>query len=131
MKTSGEKVPAPDGHRSFCPIAGTLDILGDKWTLLVIRDLFLGKHRYGEFQASPESIPTNILADRLKRLEANGLVVKEYYQNNPPRAAYYLTRRGADLAPVLRAMRVWGETHIDGTHVPESFNNMPAPEIRG
>lgn len=131
MKTSGKQRPAPDGHRSFCPIAGALDILGDKWTLLVIRDLFMGKHRYGEFQASPEAIPTNILADRLKRLEATGLVVKESYQSHPPRAAYYLTRRGADLAPVLRALRAWGETHIEGSGVPEPFKHLPAPEIRG
>ncbi len=130
MKKSGQKKTAPEGYRSFCPIASALDIMGDKWTLLVIRDLFLGKHRYGEFQASPEVIPTNILAERLKRLEATGLVVKEYYQDNPPRAEYYLTRRGADLAPVLRAMREWGEKHIDGTYVPEKFKESPLPEIR-
>ena len=104
--------------------------MGDKWTLVVIRDLFLGKHRYGEFQASPEGIPTNVLAERLKRLEAARLVVKEDYQDNPPRAEYYLTRRGADLGPVLRTMREWGEKHIDGTYVPEEFKALPPPEIR-
>ena len=130
MRKSGQRKTALEGYRSFCPIASTLDIMGDKWTLLVIRDLFLGKHRYGEFQASPESIPTNILAERLKRLEAAGLVVKEYYQDNPPRADYYLTRCGADLAPVLSAMRVWGSKHIDGTHIPEEFKKLPAPEVR-
>lgn len=104
--------------------------MGDKWTLLVIRDLFLGKHRYGEFQASPEAIPTNILAERLKRLEAGGLVVKEYYQSNPPRAEYFLTRSGADLGPVLRALREWGNQYIDGTNVPEEFKKLPAPEVR-
>lgn len=130
MKKSGQKATAPDNHRSFCPIASALDIMGDKWTLLVIRDLFLGKHRYGEFQASPEAIPTNILAERLKRLEAGGLVVKAYYQDHPPRAEYYLTQRGADLGPVLCAMREWGRKHIDGTYVPEEFKALPAPEIR-
>lgn len=130
MKKSGQKKTASESHRSTCPIASALDIVGDKWTLLVIRDLFLGKHRYGEFQTSPEAIPTNILAERLKRLEAAGLVIKELYQNNPPRAEYYLTRRGADLAPVLRAMREWGKKHIDGTLVPEKFKDLPAPEIR-
>ncbi len=71
--------------RSPCPIANTLDILGDKWTLLVVRDLlFLGKRLYGEFMQSGEGIPTNILADRLKRLEETGLVTKEPYQSNPP-----------------------------------------------
>ena len=63
--------------RSPCPIANTLDILGDKWTLLVVRDLlFLDKHLYGEFMQSGEGIPTNVLADRLKRLEETGLVVE-------------------------------------------------------
>ncbi len=117
-------------HRSTCPITSTLDILGDKWTLVVIRDLFLGKRRYGEFQASPEAIPTNILAERLKRLEAAGLVVKELYQDNPPRAEYFLTRRGADLAPTLRAIRDWGIKYIEGTSVPEQFKELPAPVIR-
>lgn len=130
MKKSALKITALEGFRSTCPIASALDIVGDKWTLVVIRDLFLGKHRYGEFQASPEAIPTNILAERLKRLEAAGLVAKEFYQANPPRAEYYLTRRGADLGPVLRAMREWGEKHIDGTLVPEKFKGLPAPEIR-
>ena len=130
MKNSGRKKISPDGYRSFCPVASSLDIMGDKWTMLVIRDLFLGKHRYGEFQASPEAIPTNILAERLKRLEAAGLVVKEYYQDNPPRAEYFLTRSGADLGPVLRAMRQWGLKHIDGTYVPEEFKELPAPAIR-
>ena len=130
MKKSGQERTALAGHRSFCPIASALDIVGDKWTLVVIRDLFLGKHRYGEFQASPEAIPTNILAERLKRLEAAGLVVKEYYQDTPPRAEYYLTRRGADLGPVLRTIREWGEKHIDGTRVPEEFKKLPPPEIR-
>ncbi len=130
MNQSDRKKPAFESHRSACPIASALDIVGDKWTLVVIRDLFLGKHRYGEFQSSPEAIPTNILADRLKRLEAAGLVVKELYQNNPPRADYYLTRRGADLGPVLHAMREWGKKHIEGTFVPEKFRELPPPEIR-
>ena len=66
--------------RSTCPVACTLDILGDKWTLLVIRDLFLGKKTYGDFQSSPEGIPTNILAERLKRLVEKGIVRKYPYQ---------------------------------------------------
>src|SRR5690242_13390653 len=61
--------PAAAQLRSLCPVANALDLLGDRWTLLVIRDLFAEKHRFGDFLASPERIPTNILADRLKRLE--------------------------------------------------------------
>jgi DNA-binding HxlR family transcriptional regulator len=87
-----------------------------------VRDLLLsGKHRYGELQASPEAIPTNILADRLKRLEAAGLVTKKFYQDNPPRAEYFLTRKGADLGPVLQAMGQWGQKHIPGVTIPDQF----------
>ncbi len=114
--------------RSTCPVACLLDIVGDKWTMLVVRDLFMHKHRYAEFQASPEAIPTNILADRLKRLEAAGIVKRELYQTNPPRAEYFLTRKGADLAPVLRALRDWGKQYIPGTVVPERKYGLP--EIR-
>jgi len=105
--------------RSPCPIANTLDILGDKWTLLVVRDLlFLGKCLYGEFMQSGEGIPTNILADRLKRLEETGLVTKEPYQSNPVRHQYRLTRKGAELFPVLREIIRWANKHIPGTSVP-------------
>jgi DNA-binding HxlR family transcriptional regulator len=128
MKKAKADASCPEGYRSTCPIANVLDIVGDKWTLLVVRDLLmLGKRRYGEFQNSPEAIPTNILADRLKRLEAAGLVKKEFYQDNPPRAEYFLTRKGADLGPVLKAMGQWGQRYIPGVVIPERF---PSPEIR-
>jgi len=117
----------PRDFRSTCPIACVLDILGDKWTLLVIRDLFLNKHRYGEFVESPEGIPTNILANRLKRLEAEGIVRKVPYQSNPVRMEYFLTSKGADLGRVLAAMRKWAENHVPGVKGPETF---PMPEIR-
>lgn len=113
--------------RSSCPIACVLDILGDKWTLLVIRDLLFNKHRFGEFTASPEGIPTNILADRLKRLEAAGIVKRLPYQSNPVRMEYFLTSKGADLGKVLGAMRRWAENHVAGVKSPES---IPVPEIR-
>jgi DNA-binding HxlR family transcriptional regulator len=128
MKKAKADTSCPEGYRSTCPIANVLDIVGDKWTLLVVRDLLiLGKRRYGEFQSSPEAIPTNILADRLKRLEAAGLIKKELYQDNPPRAEYFLTRKGADLGPVLKAMGQWGQRHIPGVVIPKQF--APA-EIR-
>jgi DNA-binding HxlR family transcriptional regulator len=128
MDNTNVKTAIPEGSRSTCPIANLLDIVGDKWTLLVVRDLLLlSKRRYGEFQNSPEAIPTNILADRLKRLEAAGLVKKEFYQDNPPRAEYFLTRKGADLEPVLKAMGKWGKQYIPGVVLPETFLS---PEIR-
>ena len=102
-------------RRSVCPIAGALDLLGDRWTLLLLRDLFAGKQRYGEFQASPERIPTNILAERLARLEKAGLIASAPYQRNPPRYAYSLTVKGQDLRPVLGAVAAWGLRHLPGT----------------
>ncbi|SRR5712692_1710953 len=105
--------------RSTCPIANTLDLVGDKWTLLVVRDLlFLGKRLYGDLMQSPEGIPSNILADRLKRLEAAELVVKKPYQHNPVRYEYHLTPKGTDLLPVLQEVIRWGNKHVPGTYVP-------------
>lgn len=110
------KMPNKSQHmRSPCPIANTLDIVGDKWTLLVIRDLFAGKSTYGEFQSSPESIPTNILADRLKRLAGHGIIEKTPYQQRPVRYAYQLTNKGRSLGPLLKEMSTWGLKNIEGT----------------
>jgi DNA-binding HxlR family transcriptional regulator len=102
-------------ERSECPITNVLDILGDKWTLLVIRDLVLGKRRYQEFMSSPEKMASNILADRLKRLEAGGLVTRRTYQGNPARYEYLLTKKGKGLEPVLEAIIAWGQKHYRGT----------------
>lgn len=101
--------------RSPCPVACTLDIVGDKWTLLIVRDLFSGKKTYSEFQASPEKFPSNILANRLKRLVENNIITKTPYQTNPPRYAYSLTDKGKDLGSVLKSMVSWGEKHIHGS----------------
>jgi DNA-binding HxlR family transcriptional regulator len=105
-------------RRSSCPVACALDLLGDRWTLLLIRDLFAGKHRFGEFLASPEHIPTNILADRLKRLEAAGLVAPVAYSEHPPRYEYPLTESGLTLRPVVDAVAVWGLAQFPGTRRP-------------
>ncbi len=102
-------------NRSPCPVACMLDILGDKWTLLVVRDLFWGKKTYGEFQNSPEKIRSNILADRLKRLLKANIIEKTPYQNHPVRYEYTLTPKGKELGVVLKAMVQWGEKHIDGS----------------
>jgi DNA-binding HxlR family transcriptional regulator len=104
--------------RSLCPVACSLDLIGGRWTLLVIRDLFAGKRRYGEFLGSAERIPTNILADRLKRLESAGLVTSAAYSQHPPRYEYQLTERGRTLAPVLDAMAAWGVAQFPGTRIP-------------
>jgi DNA-binding HxlR family transcriptional regulator len=104
--------------RSTCPVAGALDIVGDRWTLLVVRDLLRGKRRYGDLAASAEHIPTNILADRLRRLEQAGLVERRQYSERPPRYEYRLTRTGKELAPVVRSVAEWGLRHVPGTRVP-------------
>jgi len=101
--------------RSACAIANSLDIVGDKWSLLVVRDLLHGKRTYGELANSPERIPTNILAERLKRLEAAGIIVRTPYQQRPMRYAYTLTPRGSALGDVLLAFVRWGKQHIPGT----------------
>lgn len=114
MKKPAKKIKMP-AMRSPCPIANALDIVGDKWTLLVIRDLFAGKHTFGDFQSSPEGIPTNILADRLKRLQVYGLIDKKPYQQRPLRYAYELTAAGRSLGPVLKEMIDWGKKNIVAT----------------
>ena len=101
--------------RSVCPIARTLELVGDKWSLLLIRDMRFGKRTYGELLDSPEGIPTNILADRLKRLEEAGLAVRSEYQDRPVRYAYTLTEKGQDLGNVLLALKRWGEANIPGS----------------
>jgi DNA-binding HxlR family transcriptional regulator len=108
-------------RRSPCPIACSLDLIGDRWTLLVIRDMiFLGKQRFEEFLESPEGISTNILANRLKSLEEMGLIGKQPYSNHPRRMNYYLTERGKSLRPVLKSMIIWGLKHIPDTRTPEN-----------
>ncbi len=98
--------------RSRCPVASALDLVGDKWTLVVLRTIFAGRHRYGELADMPERISTNILADRLARLEELRLVTKTAYQANPARHEYHLTHSGADLLPVLQALAAWSTAHI-------------------
>jgi DNA-binding HxlR family transcriptional regulator len=109
--------------RSACAIANSLDIVGDKWTLLVVRDLLHGKRTYGELVDSPERIPTNILAERLKRLEAAGVIVGTPYQERPMRYAYTLTLKGKALGDVLLAFVRWGKQHIPGT---VTLSDVPA-----
>ncbi len=109
--------------RSACAVANSLDILGDKWSLLVVRDLLHGKRTYGELANSPERIPTNILADRLGRLQGAGIISSTPYQERPVRYAYTLTPKGSALGDVLLAFVRWGKQHIPGT---VTLNQDPA-----
>ena len=79
--------------------------------MIVVRDLLLGKHRYSEFLAGPERITTNILADRLRRLEEEGLIQREAYQEHPVRFDYTLTQKGRDLGPLMQEMIAWAQKY--------------------
>lgn len=107
--------------RSCCPVACTLDLIGDKWTLLVIRDLALGKSHFSEFQKSPERIATNILSNRLTRLLEYEIVEKYPSETIPGRDAYRLTKKGKTLKPILKSIFNWGIRYIEGT---KSFDEM-------
>ena len=102
-------------RRSPCPLACALDILGDRWTLLVVRDVMLGRFRFKDFTASPESIPTNILSDRLKRLLEHGVLRQLPAAEGGKHLAYQLTEKGEALRPVLKALRQWGLEWEEGT----------------
>lgn len=91
-----------------CVIAQTLDVLGDRWTLLILRDLMAGLHRYNDILESCAGMSPNVLSDRLKRLEAEGLVLRNYYKELPPRVEYTLTDKGWAVRPVLLALLDWG-----------------------
>jgi len=106
--------PEQSSRRSPCPVSCALDLFGDRWTLLVIRDLFLGRTRFKDFTASPEGIPTNILSDRLERLSESGLISRVPLEGGK-RFAYELTEKGRALKPVLVAMKEWGLRWEEGT----------------
>lgn len=114
--TEETKPICPTGQRSCCPLSSTLDIVGDKWTLLVLRDMLVFKKQvFGEFLESPEGISTNILTDRLKKLEGFGLITKNAYQQKPVRYQYQLTDLGLTLRPLMFEMSRWGREHLANT----------------
>lgn len=118
------KLPRSTARRSLCPIATALDVFGDKWTLLVIRDIgMLKRHRNKDMQQGAENIPSNILADRLKKLLEKELIRKVPYQNNPTRYEYFLTDAGNKVLPILMAMMKWGVESVSGTHLPRRFKD--------
>ena len=102
-------------NRSVCPIASALDLFGDKWTLVIIRDFFAGKKLYSEFLDSPEKISTNILSNRLKLLESYGIIKSGNKNHRTGKNTYHLTATGEALYPVLDKIADWSLTHIKGT----------------
>ncbi|EMJ86767.1 transcriptional regulator, HxlR family [Leptospira meyeri serovar Semaranga str. Veldrot Semarang 173] len=100
--------------RSDCPISCSLDIWGDKWSLLIIRDLMNHKKcTYGDFLKSGEGIATNILASRLQSLEENGLIEKLDHPESKAKVLYRLTHKGVDLLPILVEIHLWAEKYFD------------------
>lgn len=103
---------ARTAHRSRCPVNLSLEVFGDRWSLLIVRDLMVrGLRTFTEFQESGEGIATNILADRLKRLEATGMITTEAEGTDGRKVNYRLTEKGIDLAPALLDLLIWGARH--------------------
>jgi DNA-binding HxlR family transcriptional regulator len=122
------KKPAATKFRSPCPVASALDLMGDKWTLVVLRTMFAGRSRFGDLLNIPERISTNILADRLALLEREGLIASHAYQQNPPRYDYRLTKKGAELLPVLQALARWAADNIPNRWAPPAWFTDAKPE---
>jgi DNA-binding HxlR family transcriptional regulator len=113
-------VPRPYDLR--CPVARTLDVIGERWTMLILRDLLLeGPRKFQDFQRAFPAISPNTLSARLKALEEAGVVERRFYDQHPPRAEYLLTAKGEALRPVLKALKDWGERHApcDPDRVPQ------------
>ena len=100
--------------RSDCPVSSSLDVWGDKWSLLIIRDLMFAKEcTYGDFLKSPEGIATNILASRLQALEENKVIEKLEHPDSKAKVLYRLTKKGIDLLPVMIEINLWAEKYCD------------------
>jgi DNA-binding HxlR family transcriptional regulator len=102
----------PKRYDQACPVAKALEVLGDRWTLLIVRDLLRGARRFQDFQTSLTGIAPTILSDRLKLMEEHGLIARRFYSDHPPRAEYLLTDKGQELGMVVGALAVWGTRHV-------------------
>lgn len=112
-------------RRSDCPINYALEMFGDKWSLLIIRDiLYLGKKTYGEFLESDEGIATNILANRLAELEQKGILAKKPHEKDKRKEVYLLTEKGLDLIPIMLELANWSFKHDPQTAAPKIWIDM-------
>ena len=102
----------PKIYGQRCPVAKTLELVGDRWTLLLVRDLLSGTRRFQDLEASLPGIAPSILSDRLKLMEAHRLVRRSFYSDHPPRAEYDLTDKGRELGTVVGALAAWGARHV-------------------
>ncbi len=101
--------PRTYGSQVECPVARTLDVVGDRWTILILRDLSFGRRRFSTLQESLAGVSANLLSERLKKLERHGMIERVLYSEHPPRAEYKLSAKGRAFVPVLIAMRAFGE----------------------
>lgn len=111
--------------QQYCPVARTLDVVGDRWTILMLRDLSWGRRRFSELRESLRGISANLLSDRLKRLEENGMIERVFYSQHPPRAEYKLSAKGKAFVPVLVALRDYGETWEPGPAADDTAAEAP------
>lgn len=102
----------PKRYGQPCPIAKSLEFLGERWTLLVVRDLFTGPKKFQDLLGSLKGVVPGVLSNRLKVLADHGIIQRHLYSDHPPRAEYTLTERGAGLRPAIRALAIWGATHL-------------------
>jgi DNA-binding HxlR family transcriptional regulator len=105
----------PKAYGQTCPVAQSLEFLGERWTLLIVRDLLAGPRKFRDLSRSMAGVAPAVLSHRLKLLEANGIVSRRLYSDHPPRAEYTLTDRGRELRTVVRALGIWGSRHLDAT----------------
>ncbi len=131
-RTSGRRPPAKtktlprtEARRSPCAISSGLEILGDRWTLLIVRDLmFTNRCEFGHFLHAMEGISTNILTERLERLQCSGIIEKLPHPEHGKKFIYRLTERGIALAPMLIELSLWGYAHVAGTFIPPAIYTM-------
>jgi DNA-binding HxlR family transcriptional regulator len=102
----------PKEYGQSCPVARSLEFLGERWTLLIVRDLLMGPRKFQDFSASLRGVAPGVLSHRLKVLEQHGIVSRRLYSEHPPRAEYALTDQGLELRPVVRALGIWGARHL-------------------
>jgi DNA-binding HxlR family transcriptional regulator len=105
-----------------CSVAAALDVIGEKWSLLVVRELFLGSRKFNDIAANTGA-PRDILTTRLRRLEQLGVIERRLYSQRPARYIYVLTDEGKDLRPVLMALKHWGDRHVMGRVMPPAYEH--------
>jgi DNA-binding HxlR family transcriptional regulator len=111
--TPATRTPTP----RHCSVAGALEVVGEKWSLLVIRELFLGSRKFNDIAANTGA-PRDVLTVRLRRLEELGVIERRAYSEHPPRHEYVLTAAGKDLRPVIMALKEWGDSHVMHDYLP-------------